>query len=67
MDACVDSGHPDSMDLIREIINSGYKGPIISNSTSMDYDEYLVRAGATHRSSGKGKEAAELALQLLNQ
>jgi len=51
MDACVPGDEPNSMWLVRKIISSGYKKPIIACSSSSEYRETLMRAGATHQTN----------------
>lgn len=47
----VPGDEPNSMWLVRKIISSGYKKPIIACSSSSEYRETLMRAGATHQTN----------------
>ena len=62
MDASLGDNHdtPDSMSLVRKIITSGYKNPIIAASSNARYNVLLMEAGATHTIYGEGKIAAAL-------
>ncbi len=64
MDACVPGDRPNSMPLVRTIIESGYSKPIIACSSMPQYRGALTSVGATHQ-AGKN-EAATMALRLLN-
>jgi len=64
MDACVNNEeNPDSINLVQEIIASGYNKPITASSSNR-YNSVLMKAGATHNGEGKGT-AALLARKLL--
>lgn len=54
VDACVPGSHPNSMLLIKEIIRSGFKGPVVATSSNPDFNNILIEAGATHKVA-KGK------------
>ncbi len=57
MDACVESHQPDSMPLIDYIVKDGYTQGrhIVAISSSRDYNDILMLAGATERVDGKVK------------
>jgi DNA-binding NtrC family response regulator len=63
MDACLEEDWPDSMPLVKKILGSGYKRPIIAASSLAAYSRKLVEAGATHQA--EKEEAGHLALELL--
>lgn len=64
MGACVPGDEPNAMPLVKKIVDSGYKRPIIACSSISPFTKKLICAGATHESSKEG--AAKLALKLLN-
>jgi len=49
VDACIESNHPDSMDLIKKIVNSGFDRPIIAISSDDSFNNILLSAGATKK------------------
>lgn len=53
IDACLNSAKPNTIELVKILIDKGYKGPIIANSGSLSYVLELKKAGATHV---RGKE-----------
>lgn len=63
MDACVPGDAPNSMPLIKHILEAGFKNPIIGCSSMSFYTNNLIEAGATHKSD-KDK-VGKLALELL--
>ena len=65
MDACVPGIEPNSMPLIKKIINLGFTKPIIANSSNSDFNDILIEAGATHKS--EKYKAGILALELLGE
>jgi response regulator of citrate/malate metabolism len=48
MDACVPGNSPNTMSLVRRIVESGFKKPIIACSSAKPYLKLLIDAGATH-------------------
>jgi len=50
LDACLNSSKPNSMILIQEARNNGFKGLIIASSGNDDYGQILLRAGANYKS-----------------
>ncbi len=48
LDACVDEPQPDSLPLLKNIKESGFKGPIIAISTIDNYLWFMRKAGASH-------------------
>ena len=66
MDACVPGSRPNTMDLIKEVLESGFRRPIIAVSTISAYIPVLIKAGATHESVMGRWGAARLALELLS-
>ncbi|MDP1833436.1 MAG: response regulator [Candidatus Moranbacteria bacterium] len=64
MDACVPGDRPNSMSLVRKIVQAGFTKPIIACSGLYEYREELLNAGATH--DAKKNKVAELALEILN-
>ncbi len=64
MGACVPGDEPNTMPLIRKIVDSGYQWPIIASSGIPPFTKKLICAGATHEIGKEG--AAKLALKLLN-
>lgn len=63
MDACLEKGCPDTMPLIRKILEYGFKKPIIASSSDSDYSKILRQAGATH--TAEKWEVTNFALELL--
>ncbi len=65
MDACIIEKTPNTMNLIKEIIKSGFTGPIVASSNNEEYNEILVAAGATH--STEKSEMIKFAIKLLKE
>lgn len=63
MDFCVPGEAPDTTSLVKEIVASGYKKPIIASSLMYCNRQELIEAGATHES--EKSDVAEFALGLL--
>ena len=54
MDACLEGGTPDTLQLVQEIKNSKeFTGKIIANSGSPEYQQQLIDAGCHNTSPGK--------------
>jgi hypothetical protein len=51
LDACVPGAEINTIPLLGFILNSGFDGPIIANSSMPKYSADLVSAGATHACS----------------
>lgn len=49
LDACLDSYEPNSMPLITQAREAGFKGPIIACSSCDYYNDILLENGATHK------------------
>ncbi len=54
---------PNTLPLLREILENGYTGPIISSSMMYFRRKEMIDAGATHE--GEKEKAVEIALNLL--
>lgn len=65
MDACVPGKTPNTMNLIKEILKSGFTGPIVASSSNEEYNEVLVSAGATH--SAEKDKAIKFTINLLKE
>ncbi len=63
MDACVPGSSPTTMWLVEDIVQSGYAGKIIAASSMREYNNLLMKHGATH--SSYKDFAAETVLKLL--
>lgn len=63
MDACVPGNKPNSMPLIEKIVKSGFDEPILASSSSHQFSQQLVWAGATYIVDKNN--AAKKALELL--
>lgn len=61
MDACVPGQIPNAMPLVKKIIATGFKNPIIACSSMFCME--LLEAGATHEANKY--DAAKLAIELL--
>jgi len=49
VDACLESKHPDSMELIKHFLAAGFTGEIIAISNSDEFNDELIKAGATRK------------------
>jgi len=65
LDACLNSSKPNSMILIREARNNGFKGLIIASSGNNDCGQILLKAGANYKSDKA--DAVKIALLALKQ
>jgi len=63
LDACLQSGKPNTMCLIPEARACGFKGSIITSSSNDDYSQILMRSGATYKSDKTN--AVKIALLVL--
>jgi len=63
LDACLQSGKPNSMVLIPEARNNGFRGIIIASSGNDEYSQTLLRAGANYKS--EKPDAPKIALLVL--
>ena len=48
MDCCVPGHSPNTMDLVVLMRQSGFKGPILANSSVHKYTSLLILSGASH-------------------